>query len=307
MLPEWFHTAPVWLNDKPRAPRRSGRFVRKALANLLEALAQELGASEGQARSPLSRLEPRAKVGGVVLLIIATTLVRRLEPLGGLLLAIAVLAVASRVSFRRLARVWIGVPLFSLAIVLPAMLNLVTDGPVLFTLCRLGPGVKLGPWGLPDAIAVTRPGALVAARLVLRTLDCVTLAFLLVATTEPSALLSGLRRLGMPRAFGMVLAMMQRYLALLLRASQDIHLARLSRSFAEVDVRAERRWSAAAIGSLFRRTRWLAEEIHQAMVSRGYDGDLQVRATNGIGVRDAFWLAAAMCCAAALIAADRII
>ena len=121
---------------------------------------------------------------------------------------------------------------------------------------------------------MTGSGLIVAGRFLLRSLDCVTLAYLLVATTDPAALLGGLRRLGMPRVFGMVLTMAQRYVAVLLRAAEEIHLAKLSRTIAPARLRGEQRWVAAGIGILFRRTHKLAQEVHLAMISRGYDGEL---------------------------------
>ena len=241
------------------------------------------------------------------MLIVGTTLVHQLAPLGALALAIGAAAFASGVSVRRLARVWLGVPLFSLVVILPAALNLMTEGPALLTLWRLGPGAKLGPWMLPQAITITRPGVVIAARFVLRTVDCATLAFLLVATTEQDVLVNALRRLGMPRGLGMVLAMTQRYLTVLLRAAEQIHLAKLSRGMGDGSLRQEQHWLAAGIGSLFRRTRHLAEEVDEAMLSRGYDGDLQVGAVARLRLLDVMWLAGAAACVGLLILADRLL
>ena len=99
-------------------------------------------------------------------------------------------------------------------------------------------------------------------------------------------LLNALRRLGMPRAFGMVLTMAHRYVALILRLAEEIHLAKISRTMCAGSVRSEQRWAAAGIGILFRRTHKLAGEVQNAMISRGYDGDLQVRFRPAISTRD---------------------
>jgi cobalt/nickel transport system permease protein len=191
--------------------------------------------------------------------------------------------------------------------ILPACLNIVTDGAPLLTLWRLGPDAHFGPWDLPAAITITTPGLEVAARFLLRVLTCVTLAFLLVATTGPDELLNGLRRLGMPRAFAMVLTMMHRYTVVLLRAAQEIHLAKLSRSMGAVSLSGEQRWVATGMGSLFRRTRHLADEVHEAMLSRGYDGDLQVAAPARWRLRDGLLVNAALLLSAALLLADRLL
>jgi cobalt/nickel transport system permease protein len=116
--------------------------------------------------------------------------------------------------------------------------------------------------------------------------------FILVATTEPGTLIASLRRLGMPRAFGMVLAMAQRYLVVILRAAEEIHLAKVSRTIQTASLSSEQHWVAAGAGILFRKTYRMAQDVYAAMISRGYDGDLQVGPAQGWRGREAGWLAA---------------
>lgn len=231
--------------------------MRKALASLGVSLARELSGSV-RCESWLSRIDPRVKILGVIAIIIAATSMQGLLPLAVLPVALVTLAFSARVGVGRLVRVSLGVPLFSLAIILPATTDLVTPGHPVLTLF--------------GHIRITQSGLVVAGRFLLRSIDCVTPAFLLVATTGNAALLNGLRRLGMPRAFGMTLAMTQRYLAVLLRAAEEIHLAKLSRTIDAGPTREEQRWVAAGIGGLFRRTHRLAQEVHLAMVARGFRG-----------------------------------
>jgi cobalt ECF transporter T component CbiQ len=279
--------------------------VRRALAGLGESLAQELS-SAVCADSWLGRVEPRAKVIGVILLVFGSTLLHTLWSLGALLAVVLLLALSIRLPARRLARVWLGVPLFSLAIILPAATNLVTPGAAVLTLWHFGHAIRIGPWILPEAITVTSSGLTVAGRFLLRSADCITLSYLLIATTESMVLLNGLRRLGMPKVFGMVLTMGQRYLAVILRAAEEIHLAKLSRTVAAGPLRSEQRWIAAGIGMLFRRTHRLAQEIQYAMISRGYDGDLQLRSRSGLRAPDLVWIVGILALAAALIVMDRL-
>lgn len=308
-LPEWYHAPEADLPGEVARPTRvagrtPGRSVRRALAALAEAITRELTTPLG-AHSWLAAIEPRAKTIGLLLLTVGATLLQRLEPLTGLLMVAVTLALGNGLPIRRLARVWLGVPLFGLAIMLPATLNIVTHGPAVLTLWRFGPGAQIGAWPLPETLTVTQSGLVVAGRLLLRSMSCVSLMFLLVATTEPATLIASLRRLGMPRAFGMVLTMTHRYLVLLLRAAEEIHLAKVSRTIAADSVRQEQRWVAAGVGILFRRTYRLAQEVYAAMVSRGYDGDPQGGPASGWRLRDGLWLAGVCGLFAALLTADR--
>lgn len=302
-LPEWYRVGPldaVVTGGQTRRARPG--WARRTLIGLGEVLAREL-ATPAAAGSWLARVEPRAKTLGLLLLTVGATLLHSLGALVVLLGVAVALALSNGLRPRHLMRVWLGVPLFSLAIVLPATLNVVTPGTPVLDLWHLGPGVRVGPWPLPETLSVTRSGLVVAGRFLLRSTDCVTLMYLLVATTGPAELISTLRRLGMPRAFGMVLAMAHRYLIVLLRAAEEIHLAKISRTLESGTVSREQRWVAAGAGVLFRRTYQLAQDIHAAMISRGYDGDLQVPPTAPWHLRDTGMLVAS----AALFAALRMI
>lgn len=303
-LPEWYTSAIEGEREAvPHPSRRRAVWVRRALARLGKALARELTASPC-AGSWLGRIEARVKVAAVLLLIIASTFLHSLGALAAMFGAILALALSVRMPARSLARVWLGVPVFSLAIILPAATNLVTPGSSWCTVWSFGHAIRIWQWTLPESVTVTSAGIVVAGRFLLRSIDCVTLSYLLIATTDHAVLLNALRRLGMPRVFGMALTMAHRYVALILRLAEEIHLAKISRTMSAGSVRSEQRWAAAGIGILFRRTHRLACEVQNAMISRGYDGNLQVGFRAAICVRDMICLAGAIALAGVLIAMD---
>lgn len=304
-LPDWYSNSVPDVTLAGSRSRRASLPVRRALARLAEVIARELSTpADG---SWLARIEPRAKIAGALALVVSATLLQKPWPLVTLFALALALTISGRLALSRLVRVWLGVPLFSLAIILPATLNIVTHGPAVLTLWHFAPGSEFGPWALPEALTITQTGLVVAGRFMLRSLTCVTLVLVLVATTDASVLLNALRRLGMPRVFGMVLTMSHRYLTVLLRAAEEIHLAKLSRTITAGTLRHEQRWVAASMGILFRRTHQLAQEVHEAMLSRGYDGDLQVKARPGLQLLDWIWLSAVALVIAWLALAERLI
>jgi cobalt/nickel transport system permease protein len=235
---------------------------------------------------------------GVLLLIAACTLAERPESLVAAVFGTWLLAAASGLDLRRFFLALSLVPLFTLALAVPACLNVVTGGPAVLVLLRY-PAGSLGPWRWPENLAVTAPGLYVAVRFVLRSTACVSLAALLTASTSPPELLRGLRGLGVPSPFVMAAGMMARYLALLLRGAEEIHMAKLSRSIGGVDVARAQAWAAASLGETFRRSRALAEEVTHAMISRGYSGEAKSLTEPRLRVRDGLFLGA--CAAAAAL------
>lgn len=307
-LPDWYivRDRPIGKDAQRRGRHTAGRAVRRALGSLAEALAAQLrGAVVPD--SWLSRIDPAAKVVGIVVIIICATLVQGLAPLSVLLASGAAITLSVGTSRQQIGRIWLGVPLLSLAAILPSILNVISPGHIILALWRPEPGATIGPWHLPEMIGITAPGLAVAGRLLLRVMTCVTFAALLTATTEQAALINGLRRLGIPKVFGMLLAMMQRYLSALIQAAEEIHLAKLSRTLDGGAVLGEQRWVSSGIGSLFRRTHRLAEEIHNAMISRGYDGEIRIMQGAAMHRGDYVWIALCILASTLLVILDRVI
>ncbi len=263
--------------------------VRKGLAAIGEAFATEMSGAD-RSESWLTLVDPRAKIIGVIVMIFASTLLQTLPSLGVLLCLALILTASGKLGFKRLFKLWLGVPLFSAAIILPAAFNIVTPGEPVFTLWRFGENAGLGQWVFPNDLTITIPGVIAASRFMVRVVICITLIAVVTSTTESSALVNALRQLGLPKVFGMTLAMMQRYLSTMLFTAQKIHLAKISRTMGPMPMRAEQRWVAAGIGILFGRTYHMAERVRLAMLSRGYDGDLQARRVSSIRIYDYMWI-----------------
>lgn len=302
-LPEWMTLDRTEVPLPAPTGRGAWTLARKGLGEIVQTASVLLGLGERDHAGWLANLDARAKVLGILGLLIATTFLHGLASLaiaGGAAWALALLG---RVSLRRMALALLAVPVFTLAVAAPASLNLVTEGAPVLVLCHLGGG-SWGPWHLPEYLTITDHGVFVAARFTLRSVACVSLAAVLAASGRPRDLLIGLRGLGVPAAFVMVAGMMTRYLSLLLESAEQIHLAKLSRSIGGVGVRGEHAWAAAGMGEIYRRCRCLAEEVTDAMVSRGYTGEVRTLDVPRWRPQELLFVCASVTLAAALLALD---
>lgn len=296
---------PDWMRRPAEAAAPGGaqgappgvRFARKALSSF-SALVAEMVLQKDAAARPgfLQALDPRVKTVALVGLIVAMTLVHSWGALALGYAACLALAVASRLPARRVLKVWLAVPLFTLAFMLPATLNVVTRGEPLFFVWRSAP---LG--FLPQELSVTVPGVEAAGKMMLRAAACVSFALLLAYTTRTDRLFRGLRALYVPSLFVAVLVVMDRYLAVIAKVAEEIHMAKLSRSMQSRGLRAEHEWVAAGIGSLFRRTQALGHQVYLAMVSRGFAGEALVIDDMRLRSADFLFIAACSALAAALL------
>ncbi|MEJ7831611.1 MAG: cobalt ECF transporter T component CbiQ [Nocardioides sp.] len=135
----------------------------------------------------------------------------------------------------------------------------------------LVPFIATGPQTDILGVSVSEPGLVAAWGLVAKGSLGVMASLTLAATTEPSEVLLGLRRLRMPPLIVDIMGFMIRYL--------DVVTADLGRMITSmrsrgVDPRSPRHWTALArtLGALFIRSYERGERVHLAMLSRGYDG-----------------------------------
>jgi cobalt ECF transporter T component CbiQ len=259
--------------------RRRGGFVARTLAAATSLLRSALFAEDAAAgEGLLQRLEPRAKVLAAAAVLLAVALVHHVPVLAAAYLGTVALALASRLPLAAFVRrVWLFIPVFTGLIALPATLSMVTPGPVV---------VSLGSWfGHP--VGITSPGLRTAAVLVLRVATSVSLVVLVTLTTTWTRLLAALRGLFVPRLFVTVLAMAYRYLFHLLGSVTDMYESRRARAVhAEGGGRRGRATVAATAGALFGKAHALAEEVHLAMVARGFVGEVRTLRPTRVRARD---------------------
>ncbi|HZQ28556.1 MAG TPA: cobalt ECF transporter T component CbiQ [Acidimicrobiales bacterium] len=273
--------------------RRKGSFVEKTIGGGAALMRQALFSDDtASAHGLLQRVEPRVKLATVFGLLIAAALVRHVPVLLAMYAATLMLAVASGLSLSFFVkRVWLFIPIFTGIVVLPATFSFITPGHVV---------VPLGTW-FGHHVGLTSQGLTAAALIVTRVAVSISLVVLLTLTTPWNRLLGALRALFVPRMFVLVLGMAYRYLFHLLTTVTDMYTARKARTVGtDVDVTSGRRFVAASAGALFGKSHALAEEVHMAMVSRGYTGEVRTLEPARVGPRDVLWAVA--CVAAAFVA-----
>ncbi|MHB9098391.1 MAG: cobalt ECF transporter T component CbiQ [Syntrophales bacterium] len=117
----------------------------------------------------------------------------------------------------------------------------------------------------------------------------VSATLLLIATTSFPGVCHALRRLGFPSLFVSQLLFLYRYLFVLLEEAMRIIRARDMRSFGRRG--AGMRVYARLVGILFLRTVDRAERIYDAMLSRGFRGDIPTLKRSGLAAADLAFVA----------------
>jgi energy-coupling factor transporter transmembrane protein EcfT len=106
--------------------------------------------------------------------------------------------------------------------------------------------------------------------------------------------MKSLRTLGVPQIFVLVLSMTYQYIFLLVRIVQEMHLAKKSRTINKTNmnregIKKEQNWVASRIGTVLMKSYKMSDEIHSAMVSRGFHGEIKSHETFKIRNIDCVW------------------
>ena len=189
--------------------------------------------------SPLHNLPASAKLAVTLVLVVLTALLPRgawmaYAALGGLILA---LALVSRIPATYLLR------------------RLALAEPLVFGIALLS---LLPPGGWSAFLGILSKSTL-----------CLCFVILLAGTTPFNDLLEVLRRVRLPALFVTTLALLYRYLFVMIDEAARMRRARHSRSFVR-DRRHQWRALATVAGQLFVRSSERAERVYAAMTARGW-------------------------------------
>ncbi len=268
-------------------------FVTKTLAETTRAIEYSVFANQyAEKKGFLQRIDPRVKLLTILALLVVIGLTGRLEVLLGFYAGTLVLAAFSRVSLGFfIKRVWVFIPLFTGVVALPAVFNIVTPGRPLFTVISFLSPHTFGPFHIPQHITVTAQGVSGVAILVMRVAASVSMAVLLVVTTQWIRLLKALHVLKTPEVVIMILAMTYRYIHLFLRTIEGMFLAKKSREISDLKMKEEHGWIAARLGVLVGKSYRLSNDVHLAMTSRGWTGNPALMDDFAINLIDGLWIA----------------
>jgi cobalt/nickel transport system permease protein len=237
-------------------------YLEKTIRGLSAALSDSLF-SERMARKTglLQSLDPRVRLAGALLLVVAVVACRRLEVVVCLFVVATVIALLSKVGLGVLIkRVWLAILFFTGIIAIPAMF--------------ITPGRSL--WTGTSHFTISATGVRAAAMLILRVETAATLTATLVFCTHWTQILKALRILRMPMEIISILTMTHRYIFLLLETAQQMFESRQSRTVGIMLESERRKVVSQTAGVLMSKSIDLSNEVYLAMLSRGFRGEVRL-------------------------------
>ena len=217
-------------------------------------------------QSILHEADPRLKLVGLVAFVVAASFVPRGAALGhgGMLLLVILAVAASRLPLAAVLSRAAPALLFATTVAVSALLQTRGEEYVAFRLLWLR--LAIGPYGVSRFLDILA-----------RSWLCGLLIGVHIAVTPFRDTVLALRALGVPETLTSVLALLYRYLAVLLDEGLRMERARDSRTLRNPSLRrvsSQARVAGSMLGSLFLRAYGRSERVYQAMLSRGYAGDM---------------------------------
>jgi cobalt/nickel transport system permease protein len=256
--------------------RLSRQAVEKNLAKFASFIQESFFADEtARKKGWLQQVDPRIKLLGSFFLLLCSSFSTRLSTILIIYVFSLILAAGSRIfSVFFVRKIWLYVPLYVSVIALPSIF--LVQGTPLYSF-------------FDGAIVITKQGVMAAVFLISRVAASVSLMLILVLTTTWSDLLKALRSLFVPRFLVLMLLMTYRYIYLLLMVASNIFLAKKSRRIGPETWQTTRSWVEATLGTLVGKSIQTSQEVHLAMISRGFRGEPQIVNPFSLRFSDCLW------------------
>jgi len=175
---------------------------------------------------------------------------------------------------------------FGFIVILPASLNIVTHGEIVFNIISFNQPTDFWIYHIPQNIGITENGLQVVLLVFLRVLNSISFALLIVFTTSFPGFIKSFKLLGIPDTFLMIIMLAYKYIFLLSRTIEEAYFALKSRLVGNLKNKSIRKLVSGRIFYIFRRSRTTYESTYLAMISRGYTGKIHFHSVKKFDVMD---------------------
>jgi cobalt/nickel transport system permease protein len=176
--------------------------------------------------------------------------------------------------------------IFGFLVVIPASLNVITPGEIIFNLITFNNPSHFWIYTIPQNIGFTLNGFQVVALVFLRVFNSVSFSMLIVFTTSFPAFIKSFKILGLPDTFLMIISLAYKYIFILSRTIEETYFALKSRLTGNIKSKNIRQLVSGRVFYIFKRSVIIYENTYYAMVSRAYHGTVILHSPKHFAFRD---------------------
>jgi cobalt/nickel transport system permease protein len=232
-------------------------------------------------------LDPRVKVIFMLCFIVLVNLTHAVLSHFLLFLVILLFYILSRLklinAYKKILMVGF---VFGFLIFVPASLNIVTRGQVLFTLLKFSQEHHWWIYKIPKEISITYEGTIIVLTLTFKLINSVSLVLLVISTTTFENMIKSLSFFKIPGIFLLTLTMSYKYIFVFSRTVEEAYQALKMRWWNHGSVIEAENIVAGRVGYLFRKSWERYELVYQSMIARGFDGSVHFNYFDKLKITD---------------------
>lgn len=264
--------------DAPSYRRTSTAFIDKTiqkLASLVQLNHQQMYLS--QRNKLISKISVRTRL---IVFLYFILLISFLKPIRSeLIISIVIMSMhlfLNNYFIKAYKRIILFTFFFGFLIAAPSSLNLISRGDVLWPIISLSKSYDYWIYHIPQVIGFTKEGLQGMSLLTLRVFNSISISFLLINTTTFNDIIKGLKMFRIPDSLLMIITLAYLYIFILSNLVAESYLAMKSRIIGHMENREVQQLIAGRITHIFKMSRRHFEKTFQAMLARGYTGEVVI-------------------------------
>jgi cobalt/nickel transport system permease protein len=263
-------------------------FLDKTILNSSKAVKSIYLQAENAAKDNfIQKINPTIKVISLIYMAIVISIVSNLRTQLIITVIIFLLFIIARLKLYEVYRKILFLAfIFGFLVVLPAALNVITPGKIIFNIITFNKPSHFLIYNIPQNIGITIHGIEVVSLVFLRVLNSVSFALLVVYTTPFPSFIKSFKSIGVPDIFLMILSLAYKYIFILSRTIEETYFAFKSRLLGNIKNSSIRRLIGGRIFYIFKKSMIIYQDTYNAMVSRGYSGKVVLHSRNHFTVKD---------------------
>lgn len=253
-------------------------FLDRTLLNSAHAVKSiYLQAENADIENFIQKINPYIKLFSLIYLVILISVVNNLYEQALISFFIFFLFLLAKFKVFKVYRRIFGLAfIFGFIVVLPASLNVITPGEIVFNLIAFDKPSQFWIYKIPQNIGFTENGFQVVFLIFLRVLNSVSVSLLIVFTTPFPSFIKSFKIIGVPDTFLMVISLAYKYIFILSRTIEETYFALKSRLIGNIKSDNIRNLISGRIFFIFKKSVIMYENTYFAMVSRGYNGKVKL-------------------------------
>ena len=263
-------------------------FLDKTIINSSKAVKSIYLQAENAARDNfIHQINPNIKLISLIYMAIVISVVSNLVAQILITAFILILYIIARLKlFDVYRKIFFLAFVFGFIVVLPAALNVITPGKIIFNIIKFNKPSHFLIYDIPQNIGFTINGFQVVSIVFLRVLNSVSFALLVVFTTPFPSFIKSFKMIGLPDTILMIISLAYKYIFILSRTIEETYFAFRSRLSGNVKSASIRKLIGGRIFFIFKRSTLIYQNTYDAMVSRGYKGKITLHSQNHFTFKD---------------------